>query len=164
MTSLNAPGFSLSILNLSSISRTFASSIKQDKIEPVTVEKLLSCIDAPTDATAWTGVRTNWPLQSSPRDRASNEEEAVRLLRAFPTKPFSQTPEIRRTSRAAEDGREALSGWTSFGVDIDTGCIKAGMRGACDAVLAVENDLTRFDTIVGDGDCGATFSSGARGQ
>jgi len=32
---------------------------------------------------------------------------------------------------------------------------------ACEAIITNESQLTRFDTIVGDGDCGHTFSRGA---
>lgn len=30
--------------------------------------------------------------------------------------------------------------------------------------MDVEHDLTRFDTVLGDGDCGETFTSGAKGK
>lgn len=38
-----------------------------------------------------------------------------------------------------------------------------GIRGACQAVLVPEPDMTRLDTIVGDGDYGETFPGGANG-
>ena len=48
-------------------------------------------------------------------------------------------------------------------LDFEPNRVRNGIRRACEAVLEVESDLTEFDTIVGDGDCGATFTSGARG-
>ena len=38
---------------------------------------------------------------------------------------------------------------------------KKAIMGACDAVLKAEADLTRWDQIVGDGDCGITQKRGA---
>ncbi|OCB85881.1 Dak1-domain-containing protein [Sanghuangporus baumii] len=150
MTSLNAPGFSLSLLNLTSISRMVCT----EATEAVSTSELLSFIDAPTDATAWTGIRSHWPIQGTNRDRSSEERDSLRLLETFSTK-LSKEP-----SDLSEKSRPSKAQWPSL--EIDPERVKSGIRGACASVLAVENDLTRFDTIVGDGDCGATFSGGAR--
>ena len=32
---------------------------------------------------------------------------------------------------------------------------------ACHAIIAAEPDLTRWDTVMGDGDCGETLKTGA---
>ncbi|KAL5520362.1 hypothetical protein ACEPAG_9586 [Sanghuangporus baumii] len=150
MTSLNAPGFSLSVLNLTSISRMVDT---ESTTEAIGTSELLSFIDAPTEATAWTGVHSHWPTQVMNRDRSSEEHDHLRLLEMFSTN-FSKEP-----SELTQESDVSKTQWPQ---EIDSKCVKSGIRGACAAVLAVENDLTRFDTIVGDGDCGATFSSGAR--
>jgi dihydroxyacetone kinase len=38
------------------------------------------------------------------------------------------------------------------------------LRGACESMSAAEPDLTKWDTIVGDGDCGETVKLGADGE
>ncbi|KAL5478930.1 hypothetical protein ACEPAI_2217 [Sanghuangporus weigelae] len=149
MTSLNAPGFSFSLLNLASISRM----VNTEAAEAISTSELLSFVDAPTEATAWTGVRSHWPTQVMNRDRSSEEHDSLSLLETFSTK-FSKEP-----SDLTQESGVSKEQWP---LEIDSKCVKSGIRGACAAVFAVENDLMRFDTIVGDGDCGATFSSGAR--
>ncbi|EJD04928.1 Dak1-domain-containing protein [Fomitiporia mediterranea MF3/22] len=153
MTSLNAPGFSLSLLNVSAICRNISSP--NESVDAVTVAELLSFVDFPTDATAWAGVKSHWPAPGQHRDRVSEDEEVSQLLTAFSTNSIQQS----FSSGEVTDGSSS-AGWASAGLDPEL--VKAGIRGACRAVLVVENDLTHFDTIVGDGDCGATFSSGAR--
>lgn len=37
------------------------------------------------------------------------------------------------------------------------------MKRACEAIRAAEPELTRFDTVAGDGDCGLTLKTGAEG-
>lgn len=37
------------------------------------------------------------------------------------------------------------------------------LAAACKSVIAAEPEITRFDTIAGDGDCGLTLKSGAEG-
>jgi len=40
----------------------------------------------------------------------------------------------------------------------------SAIESACWAVLKIEKDLTEYDTILGDGDCGHTFAAGAAGM
>ena len=151
MTSLNAPGFSLSLLNLSSISRALSNNAAST--ETISVSELLSFIDAPTEATSWSGVRCHWPGQGARRDASSEEQESLKLLGTFSAGP-AEDP-----STGSDSTQE--SSRATFGIGPER--LKSAIRGSCDAVLAVENELTQFDTVVGDGDCGETFSSGARG-
>ncbi|KAI5118762.1 hypothetical protein M0805_004848 [Coniferiporia weirii] len=153
MTSLNAPGFSLSILNISAIHRRlFIAADRPGAFPPIDV---LAYIDAPTEATSWTGVSTYWPGPGDKRDRAGEEQETLELLSLF----SNSTPERGHGALAADDGRSAIS-WETLGLEPKS--IEHGLRGACVSVFLAEPDLTRFDTIVGDGDCGETFASGAR--
>lgn len=143
MTSLNAPGFSISLLNLSSACRRFESSD-----ESYTPSHLLEYLDALTDATAWSGVRTGW---SDREDRGSSRE-------------LEPETHLSRSRISDQNNRNAESSITWRSLDVRPDAVVSGIRNACKAVLSVEPDLTRFDTLVGDGDCGETFSSGARGQ
>lgn len=68
MASLNAPGFSISLLNLTHVSKTFASvssdpvpsatstkSTNSKEVKSISVEGLLELIDAPHSSAAWPG-------------------------------------------------------------------------------------------------------------
>ncbi|KAG2148927.1 DAK1 DegV-like protein [Suillus clintonianus] len=142
MTSLNAPGFSISVVNVSRIHELINGNNEEDEID------LLALLDAPTDAHSWLGVRS-WPAVRATPDE--NEVQAEALLRTFTSSPSG-------TSQSSSDGG---STWQGLGM-LEENVIK-GIRGACQAVLVAEPDMTRFDTIVGDGDCGETFASGAQG-
>ncbi|KAG6336429.1 hypothetical protein ID866_2672 [Astraeus odoratus] len=120
MTSLNAPGFSISLVNVTRIHELFNNVVMDEAID------VLALLDAPTDAHAWMGVRC-WP--SKP--------------------PITNT----HLSTLSVD-------WPTLGFSPEE--ITRGVRSACNAALAVEEELTKFDTVLGDGDCGETFSRGAR--
>lgn len=150
MTSLNAPGFSVSLLNVSLTRRTLSATSQIDQlIENIDV---LALLDAPTTAHSWLGTRS-WPIASI-RSYEREEAEADRLLRYL--------------NRGSEDGNGTLTGdresttyWRD--ADISVSVVESGIRGACEKVLECEGEMTRFDTVVGDGDCGETFAKGARG-
>ncbi|KAJ8079298.1 hypothetical protein PM082_021800 [Marasmius tenuissimus] len=126
MTSLNAPGFSISLLNVSAVRRSISAEVD-----------LLALISDPTDAVAWTG--------STNTDRHSEEADITLIS--------SDSPSADLLSSAPVD-------WQTL--DISASRVKAAITTACSAVLEAEKDLTHFDTIVGDGDCGETFARGAR--
>ncbi|KAI0034041.1 Dak1 domain-containing protein [Vararia minispora EC-137] len=141
MTSLNAPGFSLSLLNVSAVQRSLPGV------------DLYALLDAPADALAWAGVRTGWP--SVHRNYLKECEETVQKLESF----------RMSHGRAAQTmdcgvGRTTSSYWRE--ADISTQQVEAGIRAACHAVLSVAPELTVFDTVVGDGDCGETFAAGGQ--
>ncbi|KAJ7675427.1 hypothetical protein B0H17DRAFT_1080731 [Mycena rosella] len=123
MTSLNAPGFSLTLLNLTHISKSVSS-----------VEELLAFVDAPHASAAWPSTSV-YPVPEKLSKR-TREEKFV---------------DIPAEHKLAQVGGPTLKG--AFKV----------MRHGAEAVLASEPDLTRWDTIVGDGDCGETCAAGAQG-
>ena len=147
MTSLNAPGFSISLLNITRIHEHL----------PNTNTDIQQLLDDPTSATSWLGVRTHWP--SSPLGRTALEAESTRFLQSLCVQDTS-SPTLNTPSNS-QDATEALSFWRK--ADISPAAVTNAIVKACEKVLSVENELTRFDTIVGDGDCGDTFASGARG-
>lgn len=131
MTSLNAPGFSISLLNISKAEKHL-----------VDCPDIFQLLDDPTEAVSWT--RAKHPAIQS---RVDVKPQHV----FFPS------------------GGGALavtSEGTEFWRDNDISCqrVKQGIIRSCNAVLEMEKQLTGWDSVVGDGDCGATFASGARGK
>lgn len=151
MTSLNAPGFSISLLDVSAI----CSRLSSRSITPAltTVEGIMSLIDAPTEASAWAGVRAYWPELGTHRDMGREAEETEALLSVLSNRPSA--PSFAGTQNSS-------STWSGLGISEEQ--VEKAIREACVAVMDVEHDLTRFDTVLGDGDCGETFTSGAKGK
>jgi len=74
------------------------------------------------------------------------------------TRPsFIEVPEVivDTTSNITTDKTVTVS------IDNFKSCAYNAILSACDALINNEPQLTRFDTIVGDGDCGHTFARGA---
>ncbi|KAF8956893.1 Dak1 domain-containing protein [Flammula alnicola] len=130
MTSLNAPGFSISVLNVTAI-RSFVSLQTQPNID------VYELLDAPTDALAWIGARSCWT--QSWKEEMDDSLEIV-------GEPIPRGGEPKQPSHSTR---------------ISASFIRTAIQGACDRVLEVRQDLTEFDTVVGDGDCGDTFAAGA---
>lgn len=121
MTSLNMPGFSLSLLNVTNADKMCGG------VAGVSVAELLQ---DPTAVCAWPGMSVEVPdLERCRKDEVKDEVQAP---------PPLHTPCTEREHFIAR-----------------------AIKSACDAILAVEPELTRWDTVVGDGDCGTTLSSGA---
>jgi dihydroxyacetone kinase len=135
MTSLNASGFSASLLNVSSVNRHLAS---QGINTAINTYELL---DAPTEAYSWLGVK-----------RYSGEGSS---LQQEDTKDYFA--EI--ASEEVEESKVAGLGTTTT-----LAPIADALRSACHSVLKVEKELTEADTVLGDGDCGHTFAAGALGM
>jgi len=135
MTSLNAPGFSISLLNVTTAQATWQKELHSPPL--VSIPELF---DDPTGATAWIGARTHWP--QSPGDLSSESNEADELP-------------------GQESSRKHM---LSTSVDNDSILMKNIIASACEAVLGAESVLTEYDTVCGDGDCGFTFATGARGD
>ncbi|TFY55302.1 hypothetical protein EVG20_g9371 [Dentipellis fragilis] len=151
MTSLNAPGFSLSLLNLSSVRRSLGQTPTGGLDESI---DLLALLDAPTQASAWSGVRSDWP--ETARDVEREEAEAEHKLRSL--RP-SADQAAGDAATGAPSGQKA-SYWRD--TDISVGMVEGGIRAACTRVLELEGEMTAYDTVVGDGDCGETFAAGAK--
>ncbi|KAF5346822.1 hypothetical protein D9756_010568 [Leucocoprinus leucothites] len=133
MTSLNASGFSASILNISAINQRLLQS------HSLTINTY-ELLDAPTDAHSWIGVRRYWT--------------------DFAPTPGKQEDTTDYFSTATVDEKAAAKGDTGEGAKVSPRVITA-LESACRAVLSVEKELTEYDTVLGDGDCGHTFAAGA---
>ncbi|KAM0328611.1 hypothetical protein ACHAQA_005021 [Verticillium albo-atrum] len=119
-TSLNAPAFSVSVINASAAARNCSYSIEQ----------IRGFADAHT-GTYWESMTG---LQSQRRKRGEQ-------LVAAP----------------AEEAKAAIS--EAQDVRVEPRRLEAMLRTACEALVASEPDLTRWDTVMGDGDCGETVKT-----
>lgn len=99
--------------------------------------KLLEYLDANTDAPAW--------IPSEAYDCAENRPSSV------------EYPEIEAPSK------DTSSDHTSVKLDISnfSDSVCSSLEKACKKLIESEPMLTKYDTIVGDGDCGITMERGA---
>ncbi|KAI6016019.1 dihydroxyacetone kinase [Pisolithus microcarpus] len=123
MTSLNMPGFSLTLLLLPR---------PDDKNAPP-VDLLLVLLDDKTDAPGW---------------RWSPKTEPARTLRT-PERLTASTP-----LATSDAGKLRASNVASFNTSVEH---------SCRALIAAEPEITKMDSIAGDGDCGLTLKDGANG-
>lgn len=123
MTSLNGPGFSITVLN------AFHTGLQHD---------LLSLIDAPCEISSWPKTITKVHLKTGVKSYAS----------------------VRSEMSGANGDTTSTMNVSSRAMNAAVACIYAGLQ----AVIAREPDITRYDEIVGDGDCGTTLRRGAKGE
>ncbi|OAA69735.1 dihydroxyacetone kinase [Cordyceps fumosorosea ARSEF 2679] len=121
-TSLNAPAFSVSVINVTAAAR--ACSYSADQIK------------------AFFDARTNTYWESVAGAQSKRRARRDQLVRAPP-------PPEHKTVDPAHD------------LQADPELLEAMLRTACDDLVAAEPDLTRWDTVMGDGDCGETLKTGA---
>lgn len=120
-TSLNAPAFSVSIINATAAARSCSYSVDQ----------IRAFFDART-STCWESVA------GAQAERRSRKQQLVPARREEP-----------KTVNEEQD------------VKVDPALMERMVRAACEAIIKVEPDLTRWDTVMGDGDCGETLKTGA---
>ncbi|KFX98333.1 hypothetical protein V490_02363 [Pseudogymnoascus sp. VKM F-3557] len=115
MTSLNGPGFSISLLN------TVPTGLPHT---------LLSLLDAPGQATGWAApiLPTTWTAKNT----ATREKPPQVAGAAKPT-----------------------------GLTMDEVSARHRLNAGLERVIAAEPRVTRYDTVVGDGDCGIGLKRGA---
>ncbi|EJT49850.1 glycerone kinase [Trichosporon asahii var. asahii CBS 2479] len=130
MGSMNMPGMSLSVMNVSNVARDTGLS----------VDKIISLLDAPHTAPAWPATAGVYPLPEKLRNR-----------------PLSE----RLTEISPEETKESAPKGPALKADPEL--IRQILRKAAEDVVALEPELTHWDTLVGDGDCGETCAAGARG-
>ncbi|KAK7959474.1 uncharacterized protein PG986_004328 [Apiospora aurea] len=123
-TSLNAPAFSISVINVTAAARNCAYSVDQIK----------EFFDARTN-TSWESVAGS----QSQRRRGGRRQQVVPPPAA----------ELRKNVEDSED------------LKVDPATLESMLRKACEAVVSAEPDLTKWDTVMGDGDCGETLKTGA---
>lgn len=122
-TSLNAPAFSVSVVNVTATARNCAYS----------ADEIKGFFDARTD--------THW------ESMAGSQATAKRR------------PRKEQFVQATQAARPAIDDATDL--KVDAARLERMLRTACDRLVAAEPDLTRWDTVMGDGDCGETLKTGA---
>ncbi|TIC61185.1 dihydroxyacetone kinase Dak1 [Wallemia mellicola] len=124
ITSLNMPGFSLTLLKLP------ADAEKA----PATENQLLDLLDLPVNAPGW-----RWHAAVPPR----TEDEYTNDAQTGLTKSSTDTTSPIKT----ENGDKIVK----------------AIQSAAENLIKAEPEITRLDTIAGDGDCGLTLKAGAEG-
>lgn len=119
MTSLNGPGFSITLLNV----------VNTDIGGP----SMIQLLDYPCEATGW----------AAPVSKETWEEK-----------------NIATREETASSGPKAKESGLKYDAAAATKSLKAGLE----YVIAAEPDVTRFDSVVGDGDCGIGLKRGAQGK
>ncbi|GAA5995180.1 uncharacterized protein JCM10292_004583 [Rhodotorula paludigena] len=136
MTSLNLPGFSLTLLLLPRepvslpATSTASSALKFDS------SLLVDLFDAPTDAPAW-----KWTYKGEPEMKVLAEGDESKV------------------GKKQEKAGEEVKGPKPTDSKLFISALEAGLK----ALVAAEPEITRYDTIAGDGDAGLTLKAGAQG-
>lgn len=73
------------------------------------------------------------------------------------------TWEAKNTATRTEASRTSLETKPS-GLEMDPAEEKAALTNALERVIAAEPEITKYDTVVGDGDCGIGLKRGAEGE
>ncbi|KAG5652494.1 hypothetical protein H0H81_004851 [Sphagnurus paluster] len=170
MGSLNAPGFSLHLLNLSHLVRRFGqpgdgvkhheswSTTATEPHNKPTVETLLALLDAPHAAAAW---------PASPHAAPVSPSKANYTFPFVSQHDYTSLGALSREARVAVVPPSPADAPEKTNTDgaklfVDPTKMRTILASGAHAVLAMEPDLTRWDTIVGDGDCGETCAAGAK--
>lgn len=74
-----------------------------------------------------------------------------------------ETWEAKNTATREHDATSGSEAQPS-GLKIDAAAMKEALHGGLQAVIDAEPDITRYDTVVGDGDCGIGLRRGAEGK
>ncbi|GAA5872299.1 hypothetical protein JCM3774_003337 [Rhodotorula dairenensis] len=148
MTSLNLPGFSLTLLllprepvPLPPSAAAAAAAATADSFA-VDANLLLELFDAPTDAPAW-----KWSFKGEPK-MLVEEEDAQGGKR-----------HKGGAAGAADEKESGVKGPRPT----DPKLFIAALESALKSVIAAEPEITRYDTVAGDGDAGLTLKAGAQG-
>lgn len=146
------PGFSLTVLVLPREDSTSFSS-----------SKILELLDAPTEAPGWpwhATVELNLPSQEEEEtsSKSANEEHIT-----------SKHPSLRGEYMGVDDviKAELIKYFHVLFVcasAADPRVFLASVRRVAGALITAEPEITRQDTLAGDGDAGLTLKSGAEGE
>ncbi|KAH6652606.1 Dak1 domain-containing protein [Truncatella angustata] len=121
-TSLNAPAFSVSVINVTAAAKNCS----------YTTEQIKEFFD----------VRTNTCWESMAGSQTKRRTREAQLV----------TP-IMLPKKTVDDAKD---------LKIEPQTLESMLRKACDNLIKAEPDLTKWDTIMGDGDCGETLRTGAQ--
>lgn len=120
-TSLNAPAFSVSVINVTAASRNCSYSVEEIK--------------------QFFDVKTNTYWESMAGSQATRRTRKEQLV-----------PARKEEAKTVDENRD---------LKIEAPMLEKMLRTACEAIVVAEPDLTKWDTVMGDGDCGETLKTGA---
>jgi dihydroxyacetone kinase len=134
LTSLNGLGFSVSLLKLSDTGLGAGKS-------------MLELLDAPAEAVGWTA-----PIPTSTWDNRSDAPVELKDSNLAEEKPSNLKRKFLFPS--------AINHQLTL-IPVDPAVVKKVLGAGLKRVISVEPEVTRYDTIVGDGDCGVGLKRGA---
>ncbi|TRX97050.1 hypothetical protein FHL15_001844 [Xylaria flabelliformis] len=121
-TSLNAPAFSVSVINVTAAAKNCSYS----------ADEIKGFFDARTD--------THWESMAGSQARRRPRKEQIVQPPAAPRHAIDDATDLK----------------------FDPARLDRMLRTACNKLIEAEPDLTRWDTVMGDGDCGETLKTGAQ--
>ncbi|PMD13046.1 dihydroxyacetone kinase [Hyaloscypha hepaticicola] len=113
-TSLNGPGFSITLCNLTTAANKSKASVSE----------LMKLLGAETKAPSWPNVLSNTSTKEARKG----------------------TPVVDIEKRSEVSAKEDIK--------VDPKLLNASIRLACERAIAAEPNLTKWDMVMGDGDCG----------
>ncbi|GAA5827012.1 hypothetical protein JCM11251_002205 [Rhodosporidiobolus azoricus] len=135
MTSLNLPGFSLTLFLLPREPVALPVSACSSNLK-VDASLLVDLFDAPTEAPAW-----KWTFKGQPEMKVAKGEDETKLK--------------KREEKAGEE----VKGPKPANPKLFLNALSSALK----SVISAEPEITRYDTIAGDGDAGLTLKAGAEG-
>ena len=135
MTSLNGLGFSISLLKIADLQLGGGP-------------ELLELLDAPAEASGWSAAISSGTWQK--RGQAAEERRG------------SDAEEIQpSTLRGQSKSAVSFQLYSTNCSSVDPSLAQSALKTALKRLISVEPDVTKYDTIVGDGDCGIGLKRGA---
>ena len=135
MSSLNGLGFSISILKLDDTGLGAGKS-------------MLELLDAHADATGWTAPISLESWNSTSKSTLSTAEDSVEEINPSNLRGLSSNTTLYHANPSPVNPAQTKK------------AIERGLQN----VIAAEQEVTEYDTLVGDGDCGLCLKSGAEGM
>ncbi|KAL8779919.1 MAG: hypothetical protein Q9203_001520 [Teloschistes exilis] len=136
--SLNGPGFIVSVLKL------VDTGLGPGKT-------MIELLDSPAEATGWSAsVKASTWEKEYQEIKATDKDEKADL----------RTTNLKGEQRWSNSGRV---GGRANGLVVNSDLLKRMLKSGLDKVVAEEAQITHYDTIVGDGDCGVGLKRGAEG-
>lgn len=144
-TSLNGPGFSISLCNLTNAAKEVSAP----------VEELLDLLDMKTEAVHWPNVSLPQAYQDQTTEPVSEAKEGVQEgTYENDIKGKSLNWPWACTLAANQDVAKTVT----------PELLGTVIRSACLAAIAAEPNLTKWDMIMGDGDCGEAVQGVSEGE
>ncbi|KAA1074340.1 Dihydroxyacetone kinase 2 [Puccinia graminis f. sp. tritici] len=138
MTSLDMSGFSISLVLLPPANEDVTIEIAGEPTLSISANMLLDLFDAPADCPGWKPGYAGQPSFSKVEKK--DTKALVQEPAGGEQKPTEETVTVN-----------------------DPALFIKAVQSACQALISAEPEITKYDTIAGDGDCGLTLKSGAEG-